>query len=198
MLRTGIAWSSDKNIKFRNPEGDLETALRDFVKPRDWEQPLWKLDTVNPDNNGFQNEDLIVWMRTAALPSFRKLYRRIDHASPTYENGLSAGKYRLHVDYSEFISLYPSGELILLQLLFPRISRHGLRGHETDDLVDDVLAWRQESVPGNRLHRHRMRLSDAGRSAAIHPHQVSKEPERDDECDTEDTVHVDERVTLLI
>lgn len=103
MLRTGIAWSSDKNIKFRNPEGDLETALRDFVKPRDWEQPLWKLDTVNPDNNGFQNEDLIVWMRTAALPSFRKLYRRIDHASPTYENGLSAGKYRLHVDYSAFI-----------------------------------------------------------------------------------------------
>ena len=37
---------------------------------------VWELDTVNPGNNGFQNEDLIVWMRTAALPNFRKLYRR--------------------------------------------------------------------------------------------------------------------------
>jgi hypothetical protein len=27
--------------------------------------------------NGYQNEDLMVWMRTAAFPSFRKLYGRI-------------------------------------------------------------------------------------------------------------------------
>lgn len=101
MLRTGIAWSSDKNIKFRNPEGNLEKALEGFAKPRDWREPLWKLDTENPDNNGFQNEDLIVWMRTAALPSFRKLYRRVDTAAESYENGLAAGKYKLLVDYSE-------------------------------------------------------------------------------------------------
>lgn len=102
LLNTGIAWSSDKNIKFRNPDGDLETALKGFAKPRDWEKPLWMLDPNNKDNNGFQNEDLIVWMRTAALPSFRKLYRRVDHATATYENGMSAGKYQLLVDYREF------------------------------------------------------------------------------------------------
>jgi len=27
--------------------------------------------------NGYENEDLIVWMRTAAFPSFKKLYGRI-------------------------------------------------------------------------------------------------------------------------
>lgn len=101
MLRTGIAWPSDKSIKFRNPEGDLREALQPFDKPKNWELPLWQLDTENEDNNGFQNEDLIVWMRTAALPSFRKLYRRVDTAQPSYENGLSAGRYRLEVVYSE-------------------------------------------------------------------------------------------------
>lgn len=26
VIRTGIAWPSDKEIKFRNPEGDLKTG----------------------------------------------------------------------------------------------------------------------------------------------------------------------------
>lgn len=52
-----------------------------------------------PDNNGFINEDFIVWMRTAALPTFRKLYRLIerkDNLQPT----LQAGKYSLDITYS--------------------------------------------------------------------------------------------------
>lgn len=40
-------------------------------------------------------------MRTAALPSFRKLYRRIDHSKPTYEKGLKKGSYVLTVEYSK-------------------------------------------------------------------------------------------------
>lgn len=61
-------------------------------------------------SNGLQNEDLIVWMRTAALPNFRKLYRRVAFSKlPTLNGKLpgrdagSNGYYRLDIDYREFI-----------------------------------------------------------------------------------------------
>lgn len=100
MIRTGIAWPSDKNIKFRNPSVEkgetLKEAFEKFgvVKPPHWSKPIWELDT-DPNNNGFQNEDFIVWMRTAALPTFRKLYRRI-------EGGLTKGNYTLEIDYRKY------------------------------------------------------------------------------------------------
>lgn len=107
LLNTDIAWPSDRNIKFRNPEGDLKEALQGkFAKPKAWTKELWELDLLNADNNGFQNEDLIVWMRTAALPSFRKLYRRVDHSQKFFQNGLHAGLYELTVNYSELDSFF--------------------------------------------------------------------------------------------
>jgi len=76
------------------------------------------LDLSNASNNGYKNEDLIVWMRAAAFPSFRKFYRRIDHSSLTttgitaaadaegdavarelFTSGLPAGNYTLTVGY---------------------------------------------------------------------------------------------------
>jgi len=63
---------------------------------------VWELDLENPANNGFENEDLIVWMRTAALPDFRKLYRRVDHTVNGFKIGLPKGNYTLNVDYSMF------------------------------------------------------------------------------------------------
>lgn len=66
-------------------------------------EPLWELDTENPENNGLQNEDLIVWMRTAAFPNFRKLYRIIDHSVTPFNEGLPAGNYKLNIQYSKHI-----------------------------------------------------------------------------------------------
>ncbi|KAI5701261.1 hypothetical protein M8J75_007821 [Diaphorina citri] len=101
VLRTGIAWPSDKAVKFHNPPGpDLKEAFKNFAKPTDWKKNIWELDPENPDNNGFQNEDFIVWMRTAALPNFRKLYRRVNHEVEGYKSGLPAGNYTVHVDYN--------------------------------------------------------------------------------------------------
>ncbi|CAO1435244.1 unnamed protein product [Diamesa serratosioi] len=99
VLRTGIAWESDRDIKFRNPAGDLKEALKNFARPIAWTKNLWELDTSD-ENNGLQNEDLIVWMRTAALPSFRKLYRRLNREKVNFENGLKKGTYTLDIDYN--------------------------------------------------------------------------------------------------
>ena len=75
--------------------------MKNFSPPRAWRRNLTELDTENPDNNGLQNEDLIVWMRTAALPTFRKLYRRVDQTKPYFENGLFKGNYTLNIEYSK-------------------------------------------------------------------------------------------------
>ncbi|CAB3220386.1 unnamed protein product [Arctia plantaginis] len=100
VLNTGIAWTSDREIKFRNPAGDLKIAFANFTKPSNWRKHVWELDPTNKENNGFQNEDLIVWMRTAALPSFRKLYRRVNHEMDGFRDGLVKGSYILVVNYS--------------------------------------------------------------------------------------------------
>lgn len=73
------------------------------MRPIAWTRNLWELDTEDENNNGLQNEDLIVWMRTAALPSFRKLYRRVFHDSTNrFEKGLPRGQYVLDIEYSKY------------------------------------------------------------------------------------------------
>ena len=78
------------------------------AKPKDWKKNLWELDPDDENNNGLQNEDLIVWMRTAAFPNFRKLYRRINHndtnTAAHFSEGLKKGNYTLTIDYSKFIA----------------------------------------------------------------------------------------------
>ena len=66
------------------------------MSPPAWGKKLWELDTETPNNsnNALLNEDLIVWMRTAAFPNFRKLYRKIDQK-------LENGTYKLLIDYSK-------------------------------------------------------------------------------------------------
>ena len=79
----------------------LISAFSGFVNPPNWnDKNVTDLDPNNSDNNGYKNEDLIVWMRTAALPSFRKLYRRIDHGSTaTFNDGLPKGTYTIAIKY---------------------------------------------------------------------------------------------------
>ncbi|XP_017792065.1 PREDICTED: cell cycle control protein 50A isoform X2 [Habropoda laboriosa] len=114
LLKTGIAWPSDKNIKFRNPGGNLSEVFKHFAKPKNWTKPIYELDPYNENNNGFQNEDLIVWMRTAALPTFRKLYRRVDHTAAGFTEGLLAGNYTLTVTYTYPVSAFDGRKRMIL------------------------------------------------------------------------------------
>lgn len=97
----GIAWWTDYNIKYRNPSsvnGSLANAFVGTVKPRNWPKAVYDLDLTDSNNNGFLNQDFLVWMRRAALPQFRKLYRRITEGN--YAAGLPAGNYSLTVHYN--------------------------------------------------------------------------------------------------
>ncbi|CAL8289804.1 unnamed protein product [Gadus morhua 'NCC'] len=95
----GIAWWTDYNIKYRNPTTNpLKNAFNDTVKPIFWPRPAYELDTTNAANNGFINQDFLVWMRRSALPNFRKLYRRITEGE--YAKGLPAGDYALVIGYN--------------------------------------------------------------------------------------------------
>lgn len=100
LLNTEIAWPTDKQVKFKNPPNASYVFKHEFAHPVNWNKTSWDLDPDNPDNNGFQNEDLIVWMRTAALPTFRKLYRRVKHTQPHFKNQMPNGTYYLNVSYN--------------------------------------------------------------------------------------------------
>ena len=104
LIRTGIAWEADKKYRFKNPALEnqtLEEVLRaaDYARPRNWSKDLRELDPENPENNGLQNEYLMVWMRTAALPNIRKLYHRISHVGDL-EAGLPDTRLKINVDYN--------------------------------------------------------------------------------------------------
>lgn len=57
-------------------------------------------------------------MRTAALPSFRKLYRRIDHSKPNFENGIKAGQYSLFIDYRMYYNIHFIRLIHLISVFF--------------------------------------------------------------------------------
>ncbi|KAG9493732.1 cell cycle control protein 50A [Eleutherodactylus coqui] len=102
LTKKGIAWWTDKNVKFRNPSGnssDLAVVFKDTEKPINWKNPVYDLDKDDPENNGFINEDFIVWMRTAALPTFRKLYGLIEKGDAQYA-ALAPGNYSLDIEYN--------------------------------------------------------------------------------------------------
>uniref|UniRef100_A0A0N5CUT3 Transmembrane protein 30A n=1 Tax=Thelazia callipaeda TaxID=103827 RepID=A0A0N5CUT3_THECL len=95
----GVVWDVDKNKRYRNPPGkNLKQAFAKTVKPPNWQKAIYELDPYDSDNNGFLNTDFIIWMRTAALPDFRKLYRiLVRNKDKVYENGLPSGTYHLIV-----------------------------------------------------------------------------------------------------
>lgn len=104
VINTGIVWPKIKQ-NFKNPPGPLKEAFKNFAKPLAWRKNIWELD-IDPANNGFENEDFIVWMQPATLSSFRKTYRRVEHTNGPFLRGLPKGDYKLKVDYYFPVTLF--------------------------------------------------------------------------------------------
>lgn len=112
--RTAIAWWTDYHVKFRNPplvNGSLALAFRGTAPPPNWHRPVYEL-SPDPNNTGFINQDFVVWMRTAALPTFRKLYARIRQGN--YSAGLPRGTYRVNITYNYPVRAFGGHKLIIL------------------------------------------------------------------------------------
>ncbi|XP_018495614.1 cell cycle control protein 50A [Galendromus occidentalis] len=102
ILKDEISWPSDRNVKFRNA-----TSYEGTAKPPYWE-------TTIKEMGGFTNEALIVWMRTAALPTFRKLYGRINHDLEAFKHKLPKGKYKAIITYNYPVARFKGTKRVII------------------------------------------------------------------------------------
>ncbi|XP_070100008.1 cell cycle control protein 50C-like isoform X5 [Equus przewalskii] len=99
------------------PCGAIANSLfNGTTKPPSWPKPVYELDENDPGNNGFLNDDFIVWMRTAAFPTFKKLYRRLSRTQHFIE-GLPAGNYSFNVSYNFPVTRFQGEKSVVLSTL---------------------------------------------------------------------------------
>ncbi|KAL0963464.1 hypothetical protein UPYG_G00306700 [Umbra pygmaea] len=120
LFRKGISWYTDKNVKFRNPKINNETLTQVFegtARPPYWQKPVYNLDPLDPNNNGFTNEDLIVWMREAAFPNFKKLYGVLNRASKPFTEGLPPGNYTIEISYNFPVEYFQGRKEVIISTI---------------------------------------------------------------------------------
>lgn len=87
----GIAWESDKQYKFANINANLPEG-------KTYKDVQWQDMT---------DEHFIVWMRTAGLPNFRKLWGKI-------EQNLKPGTYELTIDNNYDVASFEGKKTFVL------------------------------------------------------------------------------------
>ncbi|KAH8860202.1 Cell cycle control protein [Schistosoma japonicum] len=109
MTNKGIAWRTDVEEKFGKPPADSWTNT---VKP-----VSWKRSALERSPGAYnEDEELLVWMRVAALPTFRKLHRLVNHVG-TFSTGLPAGNYSVDIDYSYPVTQFGGTKRIILSTM---------------------------------------------------------------------------------
>eukprot|EP00744_Colponema_vietnamica_P003415 GILI01005235.1.p1 GENE.GILI01005235.1~~GILI01005235.1.p1 ORF type:complete len:392 (+),score=63.33 GILI01005235.1:47-1222(+) len=96
--KKGIAWSTDVSAKYKTPSFNDQqwTARRSLygaaplTTDNDYLMNGWYASEPGHEVPVTTDEDFMVWMRTASLPTFRKLYRVIDVNLPP-------GKYHMDI-----------------------------------------------------------------------------------------------------
>ncbi|CAL8070266.1 unnamed protein product [Calicophoron daubneyi] len=101
-----VAWQSDVDRVFGSLGPD---ALKNTVKPPNWPKPIDQR-TSNPFKS---DEALMVWMRTAALPNFRKLYGQVVHQG-TFKDGLPSGYYAFDISYNFPVAGFGGRKFLIL------------------------------------------------------------------------------------
>ncbi|RIB05320.1 CDC50/LEM3 family [Gigaspora rosea] len=105
LLSKDISWPSD-----RQKYGLTSYELNQIVPPPDWANAYpngtYTADAPPPDLS--TNELFQVWMRTAGLPDFRKLYSRNDTTA------LQAGLYDVSIDYRFPVTRYGGTKAFVL------------------------------------------------------------------------------------
>jgi len=160
LLRTNITMPLDKK-RFNNPNNnnnviDLKGKIS---KPRNWTKELWELDPDNDDNNGLENEDLIVWMRAAPMGNFRKLWRRVDHDNQTHielKDGLhTAYMYMIEIESNYDVSGFDGRKKVIITRANYLGSKNKMRGYVVlgaaiyylfFGALFKVLAWRENNA----------------------------------------------------
>ncbi|ESO03957.1 hypothetical protein HELRODRAFT_79446, partial [Helobdella robusta] len=102
LLNYGLAWPTDKLLKYSNPSRfphDPAQAFSETIPPPHWKRPVYHLDQFNASNNGYVNENLIVWMRNSFLPDFIKTHGVLK-PDGIFNDGLPAGNYSLLINYA--------------------------------------------------------------------------------------------------
>ncbi|KAM6934149.1 transmembrane protein 30C [Xenentodon cancila] len=145
LLRKGLTWYTDKNVKYRNPKTENSSLAQVFAgtarssafsrlwrvveqlwtlvfssgttPPPYWQKPVYELDRLDATNNGFINDDLIVWMREAAFPNFKKLYGILHRANKPFTKGLPAGNYSIDISYNFPVQYFRGRKEVVLTTL---------------------------------------------------------------------------------
>ncbi|XP_019404404.1 PREDICTED: cell cycle control protein 50C-like isoform X1 [Crocodylus porosus] len=114
LLKTGNSWWTDKYVKFRNPTShNLTSAFAGTAKPPYWQKPAYLLDEENERNNGYINDDFIIWMRVSAFHTFRNLHRRLSRTEQ-FADGLPAGNYTFRIFYNFPVSRFKGKKYLIL------------------------------------------------------------------------------------
>lgn len=72
-----VAWPSDFKNKFVDPAAAKKALVAGYYRQA-ITNTAEQLDMYNMSANTIKDEDLIVWMRTSAMPNFKKLHRIIN------------------------------------------------------------------------------------------------------------------------
>ncbi|KAF9907291.1 hypothetical protein BX616_000471 [Lobosporangium transversale] len=93
---TGISWSSDQ--KKYGPPGYTDLSM--VRPPPNWAKYKKGYSAQTPPINPSEDEHFQVWMRTAGLPNFRKLY------SKNEQDDLLSGTYTIDIDMNYNVTSY--------------------------------------------------------------------------------------------